>query len=446
MGNRAKAIGRLPNRVGLGGLVIASVIVLSACASPPAASGPAASVAPTATSATPSPAAEPVELSFLALITPSLTEEFWDEQLAAFTAAHPNITVRQIPGPTDMQAYVRQLIASGDVPDVGFAIAVNPDTAEHLAAWDQSDPDLAQIQSLDPQLVGGQLYALGTDIQARNTIFYNKDLFAEAGITEPPTTWEGITEACAKLRAQGINPFLVSGEWVTGRMFMGLNDIFIRTPDWYVKRASGEVAFSDPDWLAAAQRWQQWQESGCFNEGSLGIGYAQVEQEFLLGRGAMYQMGTWFTGSAKATPPEFEMGVFAPPSPDAETRLNGGIGSASYAVFKATTHVEEARTLAKWLAFDPTAHAALLDKDGLFSGLELASGTPDRDLTDLQKDVQALVASSVFTVDFNGQGDLSPAWAGVVDAINSMSQNLILGNDPTAELAALDEQWEQNAP
>jgi len=39
--------------------------------------------------------------------------------------------------------------------------------------------------------------------------WYNKDLFAEAGITEPPTTWSGLLETIQTLKDAGITPIAV---------------------------------------------------------------------------------------------------------------------------------------------------------------------------------------------------------------------------------------------
>ena len=39
-----------------------------------------------------------------------------------------------------------------------------------------------------------------------NGVFYNKDLFAQAGIESVPTTWAEFVDVCAKLKAAGITP------------------------------------------------------------------------------------------------------------------------------------------------------------------------------------------------------------------------------------------------
>jgi ABC-type glycerol-3-phosphate transport system substrate-binding protein len=53
-------------------------------------------------------------------------------------------------------------------------------------------------------------------------IYYNKNLFAKAGIRSFPTTWGEFAAACAKLKSAGITPFAMDGNWVTLLMWANL--------------------------------------------------------------------------------------------------------------------------------------------------------------------------------------------------------------------------------
>ncbi len=44
-------------------------------------------------------------------------------------------------------------------------------------------------------------------------IFYNKDAFAKAGITETPTTWNEFLDVCAKLKAAGVAPLALDSAY-----------------------------------------------------------------------------------------------------------------------------------------------------------------------------------------------------------------------------------------
>ena len=76
--------------------------------------------------------------------------------------------------------------------------------------------------------VGGQLLNLGIAKEARNTIFYNKDMFAKAGITTLPKTYTEFEAACEKLKAAGFTPMITDGgsgaSWVAGDALNILSD------------------------------------------------------------------------------------------------------------------------------------------------------------------------------------------------------------------------------
>jgi ABC-type glycerol-3-phosphate transport system substrate-binding protein len=53
-------------------------------------------------------------------------------------------------------------------------------------------------------------------------IYYNKALFAKAGIRSFPATWSEFLQDCAKLKASGSIPFAMDGNWVTLLMWANL--------------------------------------------------------------------------------------------------------------------------------------------------------------------------------------------------------------------------------
>jgi raffinose/stachyose/melibiose transport system substrate-binding protein len=53
---------------------------------------------------------------------------------------------------------------------------------------------------------GRRVLVVPLDLQFYNG-FYNKDLFAKAGISTFPTNWTELFAACDKLKAAGITPF-----------------------------------------------------------------------------------------------------------------------------------------------------------------------------------------------------------------------------------------------
>ena len=59
------------------------------------------------------------EVTFLTFTSPNLTKSFWEDQVAAIEKDNPDITVKLLYTPDlDRQTYAKQLLASGQLPDV----------------------------------------------------------------------------------------------------------------------------------------------------------------------------------------------------------------------------------------------------------------------------------------------------------------------------------------
>ena len=125
-------------------------------------------------------------------------KEMVDMLVAAWNAKNPDctITLTYIPH-TEMVAKIAQGIASGDVPDLmGMDLIYAPqfenaqqlvDITDRIASW----PEMATVSkghmtvaTFENRKFGVPLYA---DVSA---LFYNKDLFAKAGLDpdKPPTS------------------------------------------------------------------------------------------------------------------------------------------------------------------------------------------------------------------------------------------------------------------
>ncbi|MFF7995854.1 extracellular solute-binding protein [Kitasatospora xanthocidica] len=152
-----------------------------------------------------------VTLTFLTFETPNLNAAYWDAAIARTSAKVPGVTIKKLVTPnTDYTTYAKQLLASGQLPDVMIGIApadfvkagaLAPFPAEQLAGF------------LDPMAgaVNGKSYQLPWATQAVPLVYYNKDDFAKAGIASAPTTWSEFMDACAKLKAAGLTPIEIGG-------------------------------------------------------------------------------------------------------------------------------------------------------------------------------------------------------------------------------------------
>ncbi|MFD4530799.1 extracellular solute-binding protein [Kitasatospora sp. NPDC058397] len=142
------------------------------------------------------------------------SKAYWNGVATAFTAANPGIKVDvQVMNWNDIDKQVKTMIQSGNVPDVlqtgGYADKVADDllykAEDVLSAGTRADliPSFADAGRVD-----GVQYGIPFVSSAR-ALFYNKAVFQQAGITQPPTTWDEVRKDAEliKAKAPGVTPY-----------------------------------------------------------------------------------------------------------------------------------------------------------------------------------------------------------------------------------------------
>ncbi|MFE0654442.1 extracellular solute-binding protein [Streptomyces sp. NPDC059534] len=139
---------------------------------------------------------------------------YWNDVAKRFTAANPKIKVDvQVINWNDIDAQVKTMIQSGNVPDVlqtgGYADKVADDLlykAEDVLS-ESTRANLVDSFAKAGEVDGTQ-YGIPFVASAR-ALFYNKTLFAKAGVAEAPKSWDDIRAAAEKIKtkAPGITPY-----------------------------------------------------------------------------------------------------------------------------------------------------------------------------------------------------------------------------------------------
>ncbi len=166
------------------------------------------------------------------------------------------------------------------------------------------------------------MYVVPLELQFYNG-FYNKDLFAKAGITTLPTNWQEFMAAASKLKAAGIQPMVYgSGAQAILPSFYPWYDfsymmMMMPVADWQ-KLYTGELPFTDPKIVATVQQWIDLYKSLYTNKDVLSN--ADSWKQFLAGKAAMTLEGTWGISDAEKQLGS-KVGVFLPPFTD--QALNG---------------------------------------------------------------------------------------------------------------------------
>ncbi|QNK55926.1 extracellular solute-binding protein [Paenibacillus sp. PAMC21692] len=390
-------------------------------------------------------AKETVELSFLVHETPNLSGQFWDAQIKKVTDKYPHIKINKIVSPDiDRAKYAKQLLATGDFPDV--MISVNPaEFAASGALLPFPEESLAKFTQPNANLIDGKQYQLPWNTQTYPTMYYNKKIFDEVGVT-PPATWSEFMEISEKIKNAGYTPLLYGGgsdPWATTFLTVAIigSDVYAETPDWVAKRKNGEVKFSDPAFKNAILKWKEVVDKGYFNEDGLSLNYGQLEEVWFRGQTAMYPMGSWYISADAATEKDFEVGTFALPSDSGDPVIAVFTGGGT-SVSAKTAHPEEAILFATEFASNPEIMAEFMKADGSIPALVEEVPFESTPLFDEQLEQLAKYKPvNSFGVEA-GDDALLP---GIKDAFDKMAQDIIMGADVESELAKLDKLWDDTA-
>ncbi|MGH3520864.1 MAG: extracellular solute-binding protein [Haloechinothrix sp.] len=147
-------------------------------------------------------------ITFVAAEYSTNTAPYWRELIKDFEAANQGLRVDlQVVNWNDIDQRVKTLVQTGEQPDI-----LNLNKFADFAADDLLQPakDVVSPEVLsdfipsfaDNAEIDGEQYGLPFIASAR-LFFYNKDLFAKAGITEPPKTWNEVKAGAEKIKALG---------------------------------------------------------------------------------------------------------------------------------------------------------------------------------------------------------------------------------------------------
>ena len=136
------------------------------------------------------------------------TTKYWDAVAAAFHQAHPSITVNvQTVNWNDFPTKSATLIQNKQYPDIMEGNPAPP-YAQSGLIYPVSDVLSADVVSnLIPKfLKDGQYQGTNYGIPfttSTRAMYYNKKIFAAAGISAPPKTWADLQSDAAKIKAKG---------------------------------------------------------------------------------------------------------------------------------------------------------------------------------------------------------------------------------------------------
>lgn len=231
---------------------------------------------------------------------------YYAEVAKKFEAANPGVTVEvSALQHEDMLTKLDAAFQSGDAPDV-YMERGGGELADHVEAGlvkDISAPASDVISKLGGSVAGwqvdGKTYALPFSVGVVG-FWYNKALFQEAGITQPPTTVEELLATADTLRDKGIEPISVGAgdKWPAAHYWYYL--ALRQCPQQVLQDAVKSLDFSDPCFVAAGQELEKIVKADPFNKGFLSTpaqtGPTSASGLLATGKVAMQMQGHWEPG------------------------------------------------------------------------------------------------------------------------------------------------------
>ncbi|MBE1274561.1 sn-glycerol-3-phosphate ABC transporter substrate-binding protein UgpB [Enterovibrio baiacu] len=160
-------------------------------------------------------------------------------------------------------------------------------------------------------------------------LYYNKDLFAKAGVT-PPKTWEEMGDVAKKLRDNGVTCGFTTGwqSWVQIENFGARHNQPIATADNGFGSTDAKLLINNKPFVKHINQLAEWQKDGTFKYGGRRSDSAPL---FYSGECAMYMNSSASYAGIKGNVDGFEFGVAQLPYYESEIKnpQNSIIGGAT---------------------------------------------------------------------------------------------------------------------
>ncbi len=377
----------------------------------------------------------------------------WDQAAADYNATHKGVTVQfkyleneafKAKLPTMLQSDESRpaLFYSwgGGVLDAqakaGFLKDIKADVAD-------------TVKTLSPTAVeafteDGKLYGLPFDTDAV-PIFYNKTLFARAGVTPADMqTWDGFLAGVKKLKAAGLVPIVV-GAGEKWPMHFWYSYLVMRIGGSHAledAKAGKDGGFNNPTFVEAGKKLQELAALQPFQPGYVSTSHTQSSGVFGDGKAAMDLMGSWLLGMQGQNSsngkglPESDIGVMPFPAVAGGKGEIGDTLGGVHAFLVTKTAPPEAVDFLKFFSQEKYA------KEAAAAGayIPVVNGAEAEIKNPLVKQIAEMLAKTKYHQNFFDQ-DLGPS---VGRVINDVSVEVAASKmTPEAAASAIQEAEEQ---
>lgn len=316
-----------------------------------------------------------------------------DPVIQAFKEKYPNVEVdfQYSPPVADYVEKLSTLLYSGAGPDVFYMSLENREDlikgnyVEDLSGepymTDGTIPDSVK----STYGAGGKAYALAVDCWAGG-IFYNKDLFAQAGIEKAPATWEELLETCKILKDAGITPIMDNCQDAAVNFTAPLfgSEVKASNPAVVEDIFAGTTTFQD-SWSVPIKMWKEGLiDNGYLTPDMIGATSDEIVTAFATGQTAMVMTGSWNLGTIDTINPDMNYECIGVPG-TAETYYCGAV-NVGLCINSASENKELAKAFLEFAASPEGLEAQFAG----YGGFTIAEGYEPQLPEEIQKAVDGV--------------------------------------------------------
>jgi multiple sugar transport system substrate-binding protein len=354
-----------------------------------------------------------VVLSYYSAQTGPIFEAIAEE----FEAKNPDIDIQlEVVNWDNLEQKLTTDVAGGTPPDISIigtrwlAGYVEEGIAEPLDDY-MSDEFRAKFIDvfLEPSVFDGVTYGLPVAASAR-AMYYNEALFEQAGIAEPPATWDELRSAAEKIKALGDD---VYGFGIQGKEIE--TDAY-----WYYALwthggeliQDGKSGIASEAGIRAAELYKS-----MIDQGLTQPDVTAYNRENMQGRLGIILTGPWLRGQLAEEAPDIEYGIA--PIPEGTTKATYGV-TDSIIMFADSDVKEEAWKFLEEGAFTDAARREFTLKEGFLPVLKSIAQDPH-----FADDPQLAAFTSMLP---NAKfAPIIPNWEEMADATSRALQRIYLG-------------------
>jgi raffinose/stachyose/melibiose transport system substrate-binding protein len=251
---------------------------------------------------------EPVTITWWHIQTEESQKNYWQDLADRFTAENPHVTIEiTVMENENFKTKMTTVMQTGEVPDLfqswgGGTMNAQADAGllrDITAFLDEGGwRDTFSEGALGVYSYNGINYGVPRDMGMVG-VFYNTELFAEAGIDAPPATWTELLEDIQTLKDAGITPIAEAAgdKWPAAFSW-----------EYLATRIGGQAAFdaaantrtgsfTDEPFVQAGYKLLELVDAEAYQDGFLAATWGDSSTIMGNGEAAMCVMGQWAPGS-----------------------------------------------------------------------------------------------------------------------------------------------------